>query len=68
MTDAELLSLVNDVIAKRLRGDAYVEYSESQQRFRGESLESLMKMRDRLQQAVNASSGTSFGLVQPFFN
>lgn len=61
----DLLDAVNEVILKRLSGDAYIEYTGVNQRFRGESLESLMAIRDRLQQQVNASSGTSFGLLEP---
>lgn len=63
-TAAEHLALINAVITKRLNGDAYVEYTEAEQRFRGESLDSLYKIRDRLQAEVSATTGGQFRLAR----
>lgn len=65
MSDQEHLDLVNAVIAKRLRGDAYTSYTAQQQVFTGESLSALYEIRERLQRSVNASGGGSFHLAVP---
>ncbi len=67
-TAATLLSLLEDVIEKRLQGDAYESYSEAQQEFAGSSLEELFGIRDRLRKEISAgqSSGIKMYLVEPF--
>jgi hypothetical protein len=65
-TAQEHLDLINAVITKRLNGDGYEQYSTSQRRFFGTSLETLFKLRDQLTQEVNASSGGTFRLGAPF--
>lgn len=63
-TAAEHLALIDAVITKRLNGDAYVEYTEAEQRFRGESLESLYKIRATLQGEANAEAGGQLRLAR----
>ncbi len=64
-TAAEHLDLINSVITKRLRGDAYESYTRSQLEFEGTPLKDLYDLRDRLQREVNAA-GWSFHLAEPF--
>ncbi|HEY1068401.1 MAG TPA: hypothetical protein VGE52_19920 [Pirellulales bacterium] len=52
------LDLVDEVIEKRLRGDAYTSYSEAGQQFVGTPIETLYEIRTKLQQEV---AGTSAG-------
>jgi len=59
-TSAELLAAVETAIAARLSGDAYEEYSEAGQRFRGATLSELFSIRSRLQ----AEAGTNFTLAE----
>ncbi len=59
-SDAELLELVETAIQARLNGDAYEEYAEGAERFRGASLDSLFKIRAQLQQAT----ATQFSLAR----
>ena len=68
MTDAELLVLVEAAIASRLAGDAYEEYQEGPDRFRGASLDSLFRQRDALKARLAASGadGACFRLAEPF--
>jgi hypothetical protein len=61
-TSAELLSAVEAAIQARLNGDAYEEYSEAGQRFRGASLDELFRIRARLL----GEMGASFQLVELF--
>ena len=63
----DLLDAINDVILKRLNGDGYVEYTATTQRFRGESIEALYRIRNQLQNEVNAQNGNDFALAEPFF-
>lgn len=63
----DLLDAINDVILKRLNGDGYVEYTATTQRFRGESIEALYRIRNQLQNEVNAANGNDFALAEPFF-
>lgn len=65
-SDAELLDLVNEVIKKRLAGDAYNSYSQRARSFEGTTVPELMKMRDELQRKVDAASGSMFRLATPF--
>lgn len=65
MDDQTLLDELNALILKRIRGDAYIEYSSSVQRFRGSSLKELMDVRDRLQASIRAASGGDFALFAP---
>jgi hypothetical protein len=64
-TNQEMLDLINAVITKRLAGDAYNSYTAQQQRFEGESLDSLFKTRETLQRMVAAENGGNFSLAQP---
>lgn len=68
VTDAEYLALVEAAIEARLNGDAYEEYQEGADRFRGTSLESLNQLRDNLKAklAADGTSGASFRLADPF--
>lgn len=61
-TDAEMLELVNTAITARLNGDAYEEYSEAAERFRGTSLADLFKIRDRL--SVSTQQGFSLARMR----
>ena len=63
---ATLLSTVEDVLLKRLNGDAYEGYSAHGKQFQGMSLKELYDLRTKLQQEVNAQSGLSFGLAETF--
>lgn len=63
-TTQQLLEAVNDLIARRLAGDAYVEYTEQNDRFRGESLESLMAIRQKLQAELAAEQGSCVRFVE----
>ena len=62
-----LLDAVNQVIQLRLAGDAYIEYTATTQRFRGETLEALFKIRNQLQNEINSQNGQAFGLAYPFW-
>lgn len=64
MTASELLTLVETVIAARLAGDAFKEYTEAGDRFVGESLKDLMAMRKDLQGEVAAENGSNFFLAE----
>jgi hypothetical protein len=68
ITDQVLLDALNQVLLKRLNGDAYIEYTATTQRFRGETLEALMKLRTNLEARISATSGTAFGLAAPFWD
>jgi hypothetical protein len=65
-SDQEMLDLINEVLTKRLRGDGYQSYNAQQQQFQGAPLKDLFDLRDRLQRSINAASGASFGLAEPF--
>lgn len=65
-TAQEHLDLINEVITKRLNGDAYESYRTSQRQFFGTPIEKLYDLRDRLTQEVNAANGGSFRLGAPF--
>lgn len=65
-TNAELLTLVEAAIEKRLRGDAYEAYTEGGDRFQGASLEELFLIRDNLKAKVAAESSGTFSLAEPF--
>lgn len=64
MTPAELLVLVETVIAARLSGDAFREYTEAGDRFKGESLADLRAFRKELQGEIQAADGGNFYLVE----
>jgi hypothetical protein len=68
MTDAELLTKVEAAIEARLNGDAYEEYNEGPDRFRGASLQTLFNLRDDLKAKLAASGedGAVFRLAEPF--
>lgn len=70
MTNAEMLALVETAIEKRLNGDAYEEYTEAGNRFKGATLKQLMDIRDDLKAKVEAEGGgTGVGihqLAEPF--
>lgn len=66
MTAQEHLDLIDAVIEKRLRGDAYESYSEAEARFGGTPLEKLYSLRTDLQQEIAASAGGNFRLAAPF--
>lgn len=67
-TATELLDLIDQVIAKRLAGDAVESYTEAQNRFAGTPLRDLFDIRDRLvaQSAASQSGGGIFRLAEPF--
>jgi len=62
-TASSLLTLIETVIERRLNGDAYTEYTEAESRFKGEPLEKLFDLRDRLRAEV-ASTSTQFSLAE----
>lgn len=71
MTAAEHLALIEAVIEKRLRGDAYESYTEAQAQFRGTPLEKLYEIRadllaEQQAEAAGATYGPSFFLAEPF--
>ena len=61
MTDADLLNLIESVIAKRLAGDAYESYGDGQLQYRTTPLTDLYRMRSELQ---GLARGTPFGLAR----
>lgn len=65
-TTAELLASVDTAIAARLSGDAYEEYTEGGDRFKGASLEDLFRIRKQLTGQVAAESGSGFALAELF--
>src|ERR1041385_7576153 len=50
----QLLDTVNDVLVKRLNGDAYESYSAHGKQFVGMSLAELYDLRTKLQNEINA--------------
>lgn len=65
-TAAEHLVLINEVITKRLNGDAFESYRTSQRQFIGTPIEKLFDLRDRLQREVNGDGAGTFRLAAPF--
>lgn len=65
MTASQHLALINAVIAKRLAGDAYESYSESEKQFRGTSLGELYRIRSDLI-AEDAAGAGNFRLAEYF--
>lgn len=66
MDDQTLLTALEQLILKRISGDAYIEYSSATTRFRGSSLEELMRVRDKLRASIAAASGSNFQLASMF--
>ncbi len=66
MDDQTLLTALDALILKRINGDAYIEYSSATMRFRGSSLEELMRVRQQLQERIAASNGSVFSLGSMF--
>lgn len=65
-TAAEHLVLINQVITKRLNGDAFESYRTSQRQFFGTPIEKLFDLRDRLQREANGDGAGTFRLAAPF--
>lgn len=66
-TAQDLLDAVNECILKRLQGDAYQGYMTGLgHQFEGASLASLYALRTQLTAEINAQSGQSFHLAEPF--
>jgi hypothetical protein len=55
-----MLTAVENAINRRLSGDAYRAYGLKDRRFEGESLESLYKIRQKLQAEVALEHGQCF--------
>jgi hypothetical protein len=66
MDDATLLAALETLILKRINGDAYIEYASATMRFRGSSLEELMRVRDDLKARIAAANGSNFHLGSMF--
>lgn len=65
LTTQQHLDLVDAAIQQRLNGDAYEEYSEGGERFRGASLAQLYEIRTELRSQL-ASEGGIFSQLEPF--
>lgn len=65
-TDAELLELARTALARRLRGDAYEEYTEGERRFAGAPIRDLNEIIRALESRIaTTSSGNRYQLVRP---
>lgn len=62
----DLLDAVNQAILKRISGDAYEGYSAHGKQFQGMPISELYELRAHLQNEVNAQTGQSFKLAEPF--
>ncbi len=66
LTAQQHLDLLDAVIEKRLRGDAFERYTTAERQFYGTALDKLYDLRARMQQEAAATSGGTFRLGVPF--
>lgn len=64
MTNAELLTLINDEIAARLAGGAVDEWREGAHQVRHTPLDKLMAMRERYANFVEQEAGCAVSVVE----